>query len=55
MVGERKNLNPRAENTSQVYYLLWIYDKLIKNAIENDIVEMDTCIMIDERERRSYA
>ncbi|KAH7659326.1 Glycerophosphodiester phosphodiesterase protein [Dioscorea alata] len=52
MACGRRNSDPRAENTSQVYYPSWIYDKLINSTIENDIVEMDACIMIDEKEKK---
>ncbi|KAH7659313.1 Glycerophosphodiester phosphodiesterase protein [Dioscorea alata] len=52
MAGGRRNSDPRAENTSQVYYPSWIYDKLTEDAIEHNVVEMDTSIAIDEREKK---
>ncbi|XP_039142322.1 LOW QUALITY PROTEIN: rust resistance kinase Lr10-like [Dioscorea cayenensis subsp. rotundata] len=53
MAGGRRNSNPRAENSSQVYYPSWIYDKLVINdTIDHDIVGMDTSIVIDEREKK---
>ncbi|KAM0934249.1 putative glycerophosphodiester phosphodiesterase, protein kinase RLK-Pelle-LRK10L-2 family [Dioscorea sansibarensis] len=52
MAGGRRNSDPRVKNTSQVYYPSWIYDKLINETIEHDMVEMDTSIVIDERERK---
>ncbi|XP_039120138.1 rust resistance kinase Lr10-like [Dioscorea cayenensis subsp. rotundata] len=52
MAGGRRNSDLRAENTSQVYYPSWIYDKLIEDKIEHDVVEMDTVIVIDEREKK---
>ncbi|KAM0934248.1 putative glycerophosphodiester phosphodiesterase, protein kinase RLK-Pelle-LRK10L-2 family [Dioscorea sansibarensis] len=52
MAGGRRNSDPRVENTSQVYYPSWIYDKLINETIEHDMLEMDASILIDERERK---
>ncbi|XP_039119415.1 rust resistance kinase Lr10-like, partial [Dioscorea cayenensis subsp. rotundata] len=52
MAGGRRNSDPRAENTSQVYYPLWIYDKLINNTIEHDTVQMDLRIAINEKEKK---
>ncbi|XP_045819432.1 rust resistance kinase Lr10-like [Trifolium pratense] len=31
MTSRRRNLNPRAEHSSQLYFPLWIYDQLYKN------------------------
>ncbi|XP_039119414.1 rust resistance kinase Lr10-like [Dioscorea cayenensis subsp. rotundata] len=52
MAGGRRNSDPKAENTSQVYYPSWIYDKLIEDTIESNVVEMDTTIEINEREKK---
>ncbi|KAH7659942.1 Glycerophosphodiester phosphodiesterase protein [Dioscorea alata] len=52
MAGGRRNSDLRAENTSQVYYPSWIYDKLIEDTIKHNVVEMDTSIEIDEREKK---
>ncbi|XP_039120022.1 cysteine-rich receptor-like protein kinase 26 isoform X2 [Dioscorea cayenensis subsp. rotundata] len=52
MTGGRRNSNPRADNTSQVYYPSWIYDKLVNATVDHDIVKMDTSFVIDEREKK---
>ncbi|KAK2453211.1 LEAF RUST 10 DISEASE-RESISTANCE LOCUS RECEPTOR-LIKE PROTEIN KINASE 2.1 [Trifolium repens] len=39
MAGRRKNLNPHAEHSSQLYFPLWIYDQVEK---EGDIEIKDT-------------
>ncbi|KAH7659323.1 Glycerophosphodiester phosphodiesterase protein [Dioscorea alata] len=52
MAGGRRNSNPRAENTSQVYYPSWIYDKLVNDTVDHDMVEIDTSFVIDEREKK---
>ncbi|KAH7659327.1 Glycerophosphodiester phosphodiesterase protein [Dioscorea alata] len=52
MAGGRRNSDPKAENTSQVYYPSWIYDKLLEDTIEPNVIEMDTSIAINEKEKK---
>lgn len=52
MAGGRRNSNLKVENTSQVYYPSWIYDKLINNMVKHDAVEADTSIVIDKGEKK---
>ncbi|KAM0945018.1 putative glycerophosphodiester phosphodiesterase, protein kinase RLK-Pelle-LRK10L-2 family [Dioscorea sansibarensis] len=51
MANRRRNADPKAENTSQVYYPSWIYDKLNPiNAEKEIITEPD--IVINETEKK---
>ncbi|XP_039118687.1 rust resistance kinase Lr10-like isoform X2 [Dioscorea cayenensis subsp. rotundata] len=52
MTGGRKNADLKAENTSQVYYPSWIYDKLVNHTVDHDMVEIDASFVIDEREKK---
>ncbi|XP_072958967.1 LEAF RUST 10 DISEASE-RESISTANCEUS RECEPTOR-LIKE PROTEIN KINASE-like 2.5 [Typha angustifolia] len=52
MVGGRRNVDPKMENSSQVYYPSWIYDQLnqgdglmIDNSIEIHEVERKLCLI----------
>ncbi|XP_074583698.1 LEAF RUST 10 DISEASE-RESISTANCE LOCUS RECEPTOR-LIKE PROTEIN KINASE-like 2.5 [Curcuma longa] len=51
MAGGRHNADVRAENTSQVYYPSWIYDKLVQQQATQSIHEIDE-IVISEMERK---
>ncbi|MED6187191.1 hypothetical protein PIB30_074109 [Stylosanthes scabra] len=50
MASQRRNLNPHAENSSQLYFPYWIYDQLA--AEENDEIEMES---FDHEERSEVA
>ncbi|KAJ0989121.1 hypothetical protein J5N97_007477 [Dioscorea zingiberensis] len=49
MAGGRRNADPRADNSSQVYYPSWIYDKL--NPVYGEI-EIDSGIVIEDLEKK---
>ncbi|KAM0944291.1 putative glycerophosphodiester phosphodiesterase, protein kinase RLK-Pelle-LRK10L-2 family [Dioscorea sansibarensis] len=54
MAGGRKNVEHRAENTSQVYYPSWIYNKL-NNATDHDALEINTGVaklVINDMEKK---
>ncbi|KAL1353800.1 hypothetical protein AAHE18_06G265900 [Arachis hypogaea] len=46
IASQRRNSNPHAEHSSQLYFPFWIYDQLV--AEENDEIEMET-LMDEER------
>ncbi|URD77105.1 STYKc [Musa troglodytarum] len=48
MAGRRRNVNPRAENSSQVYYPSWIYDKLARQ----QEIQLDDTSEIEELEKK---
>ncbi|CAL9080955.1 unnamed protein product [Musa acuminata var. zebrina] len=48
MAGRRRNVNPRAENSSQVYYPSWIYDKLSRQ----QEIQFDDTSEIEELEKK---
>ncbi|CAL9071867.1 unnamed protein product [Musa textilis] len=48
MAGRRRNVNPRAENSSQVYYPSWIYDKLARQ----QEIQLDDASEIEELEKK---
>ncbi|CAL9189948.1 unnamed protein product [Musa hybrid cultivar] len=48
MAGRRRNVNPRAENSSQVYYPSWIYDKLARQ----QEIQFDDTSEIEELEKK---
>ncbi|MED6120332.1 hypothetical protein PIB30_019842 [Stylosanthes scabra] len=50
MASQRRNMNPHAEHSSQLYFPFWIYDQLA--AKENDEIEMES---FDHEERSELA
>lgn len=50
MAGGRRNVNPRAENSSQVYYPSWIYDRLLQS--EGPEPEVHDSFEIDDMEKK---
>ncbi|CAL9759367.1 unnamed protein product, partial [Musa acuminata subsp. burmannicoides] len=48
MAGRRRNVDPRAENSSQVYYPSWIYDKLARQ----QEIQFDDTSEIEELEKK---
>ncbi|CAL9189916.1 unnamed protein product [Musa hybrid cultivar] len=48
MAGRRRNVNPHAENSSQVYYPSWIYDKLSRQ----QEIQFDDTLEIEELEKK---
>ncbi|MED6123370.1 hypothetical protein PIB30_048489 [Stylosanthes scabra] len=50
MASQRRNMNPQAEHSSQLYFPYWIYDQLA--AKENDEIEMES---FDHEERSELA
>ncbi|XP_074571020.1 LEAF RUST 10 DISEASE-RESISTANCE LOCUS RECEPTOR-LIKE PROTEIN KINASE-like 2.1 [Curcuma longa] len=48
MAGKRRNVNPRIENSSQVYYPSWIYDKLS----QLDEARLDNTFEIESLEKK---
>ncbi|KAJ8497746.1 hypothetical protein OPV22_008298 [Ensete ventricosum] len=51
MAGRRRNVDPRAQNSSQVYYPSWIYDKLTTIRRQQEI-QLDDTIEIEESEKK---
>ncbi|WOL01403.1 hypothetical protein Cni_G10119 [Canna indica] len=51
MAGRRRNVDPRAENSSQIYYPSWIYDQLTQQE-QHRGENLDVRIEIDEMERK---
>ncbi|KAJ0989963.1 hypothetical protein J5N97_008319 [Dioscorea zingiberensis] len=53
MAGGRRNSDPKIENTSQVYYPSWIYDKLASDQMNYDAAEIvDLGVEIKEQEKK---
>ncbi|XP_042423891.1 rust resistance kinase Lr10-like isoform X1 [Zingiber officinale] len=51
MAGRRRNVNPLAENSSQVYYPSWIFDKLM-SLDENNVLQLSSSFEIEDSEKR---
>ncbi|KAG6475132.1 LEAF RUST 10 DISEASE-RESISTANCE LOCUS RECEPTOR-LIKE PROTEIN KINASE-like 2.5 [Zingiber officinale] len=51
MAGGRHNVDVRAENTSQVYYPSWVYDKLVQLHVSESSHDIEE-IVISEMERK---
>ncbi|XP_042436342.1 rust resistance kinase Lr10-like isoform X2 [Zingiber officinale] len=51
MAGGRHNVDARAENTSQVYYPSWVYDKLVQLHVSESSHDIEE-IVISEMERK---
>ncbi|XP_042440457.1 LEAF RUST 10 DISEASE-RESISTANCE LOCUS RECEPTOR-LIKE PROTEIN KINASE-like 2.5 isoform X1 [Zingiber officinale] len=51
MAGGRHNVDLRAENTSQVYYPSWVYDKLVQLHVSESIHDIEE-IEISEMEKK---